>query len=339
MDIDLKDRVEQILNNGITERWWPVIATEAVGEKPVQLVRFGIRLVAWRGADGQVVVQRDLCPHRGAPLSAGFVRDGRITCAYHGVQIDTEGTIADVPALPGCSLIGKRDAVRTFPVMELQGAVFAWFGEGAPAIFTPPEEFTDPEWTGFLCAAEWKGNYRYAFDNLLDPMHGAYLHAESFTFAYGEKEDTFRTRRTPTGFIVEKEKQVGVNFDWTEVADTGAFWVRLDVPYPPAAGPGGHMRIIGFVTPIHENSCEIFFWRMRKVSGWQRDMWRFLYRNRLEERHWHVLEQDRVILEIMEPEARNNEKLYQHDIGVVQVRRLFEAAARAQVNGLAQAAE
>jgi ribosomal silencing factor RsfS len=78
---------------------------------------------------------------------------------------------------------------------------------------------------------------------------------------------------------------------------------------------------------------------MRKVSGWQRDMWRFLYRNRLEERHWHVLEQDRVILEIMEPEARNNEKLYQHDIGVVQVRRLFEAAARAQVNGLAQAAE
>jgi hypothetical protein len=43
----------------------------------------------------------------------------------------------------------------------------------------------------------------------------------------------------------------------------------------------------------------VFFWRCRRVQGWQRNVWRFLYRNRLEARHWVVLEQDRVILESM----------------------------------------
>ena len=43
----------------------------------------------------------------------------------------------------------------------------------------------------------------------------------------------------------------------------------------------------------------MFFWRCRRVQGWQRNVWRFLSRNRLEARHWVVLEQDRVMLESM----------------------------------------
>ena len=65
----------------------------------------------------------------------------------------------------------------------------------------------------------------------------------------------------------------------------------------------------------------VFFWRVRRVEGWQRDVWRFLYRNRLEGLHWHVLEQDRVVLENLAPAARDHEYLYQHDIGLSRVRR------------------
>ena len=50
--------------------------------------------------------------------------------------------------------------------------------------------------------------------------------------------------------------------------------------------------------------------RCRKVSDWQRDTWRFLYKNRLEQRHWNVLEQDRVAVENMEPDANQREHLY-----------------------------
>jgi hypothetical protein len=79
------------------------------------------------------------------------------------------------------------------------------------------------------------------------------------------------------------------------------------------------------------------------VQGWQRDLWRFLYKNRLEGRHWAVLEQDRIILEQMAPDARDHEFLYQHDTGMARVRRLLENEARAQLSALAssklQAAE
>ena len=40
------------------------------------------------------------------------------------------------------------------------------------------------------------------------------------------------------------------------------------------------------------------------MSGWQRNVWRFLYRNHLEQLHWDVLEQDRIILENLAPNAR-----------------------------------
>jgi hypothetical protein len=75
-----------------------------------------------------------------------------------------------------------------------------------------------------------------------------------------------------------------------------------------------------------------FFWRVRKLpAGWERDTWRFLYKNRLEARHWHVLEQDRVMLEEMEPDANQHENLYQHDLGIVRLRRHMRNLAVAQL--------
>ena len=75
----------------------------------------------------------------------------------------------------------------------------------------------------------------------------------------------------------------------------------------------------------------MFHWRCRRVSGWLRDTWRFLYRNRLEARHWQVLEQDRAMLEFMELDANQHEHLYQHDIGVVRLRRHLKKLAKEQI--------
>ncbi|WNP96908.1 3-phenylpropionate dioxygenase, partial [Pseudomonas aeruginosa] len=47
----------------------------------------------------------------------------------------------------------------------------------------------------------------------------------------GESQARFVTRDTDTGFIFEKDGQRGVNFDWTEWADTGMHWMRLEIPY------------------------------------------------------------------------------------------------------------
>jgi hypothetical protein len=159
----------------------------------------------------------------------------------------------------------------------------------------------------------------------MDPMHGTFLHKMSHSMSEGDIHAKFKLRNTPTGFVFEKDGQRDVNFDWTEWADTGTHWMRLEIPYPKTGGPGGSFIIIGSYTPIvtpagSPNLAAVFFWRCRKVQGWQRDVWRFLYRNRLEARHWTVLEQDRVMLEAMEPDANERERLYEHDLGVSKMR-------------------
>ncbi len=165
----------------------------------------------------------------------------------------------------------------------------------------------------------------------MDPMHGTFLHKQSHSMAEGDATATFRIRDSETGFFFEKEGQRDINFDWTEWGDTGLHWMRLEIPYPKTGGPGGGFTIIGSYTPIADNVTGVFFWRCRKLTGWQRDAWRFLFRNRLELRHWKVLEQDRVVLEVMEPYADNVEHLYQHDMGIVRLRRHMRRLAEQQL--------
>lgn len=328
-----RDALKAMLDNGIPGRWWAVTPSRLVGDKPLAVKALGHDLVVWRDAAGQAHVQQDLCPHRGAKLSQGFVHEGKLTCWYHGVQVDGEGRIAAVPAYPDCPLVGKP-GVKTYESVESREAIFAYFPSAAhpePIPFELPPEFVTDEWSSFLCTAVWQCNYQLALDNLVDPMHGSYLHAQSFTLAYGKKADVMKVDNTEKGFIVAREGQRDVNFDWTEMVDTGAYWVRLDLPYPPAAGPGGLFRIIGFCTPIDRDTCRVYFWRLRKTSGWQRDVWRFMYRNRLEERHWNVLEQDRIVLEGI-GHAPEREMLYQHDIGVSHLRRILQKDARAELD-------
>lgn len=323
----------RIADEGLRGNWYPLTATRNVGAAPLALERMGERIVLWRDANGGLHAQEDRCPHRGARLSQGRVIAETIVCPYHGIAIDANGCIESVPALPGCPIEGRR-AVRTYALQDVGGAVFAYFPTPAnepPVPFVPPSEFADPQWTHFVCETTWKTNYRYAIENVMDPMHGPYLHGDSHTMFVGAKDDIMEITDTPTGFIISRKMQKDVAFDWTEYGETGAVWMRLDIPYPATGGPGGPFRVIGFATPIDEQTTQIFFWRLRKVSGWERDLWRFLYRERLEARHYAVLEQDRIVLEGMPADAREHETLYQHDIGVTRLRRRFKAIAREQV--------
>ncbi len=60
-----------------------------------------------------------------------------------------------------------------------------------------------------------------------------------------------------------------------------------------------------------------------------------MYRNRLEKLHWDVLEQDRILLEAMDPNAHEYEHLYNHDMGLARVRREMRKKAEAQLAELA----
>ncbi|GAA4089148.1 aromatic ring-hydroxylating dioxygenase subunit alpha [Actinomadura miaoliensis] len=328
------DTVDGLVRLGPRNRWYALCRSDLVRRGQLtRLRRLGEDLLLWRDSAGTVHVQEDRCPHRGARLSQGVHMGDRVACNYHGVQVDADGVVVSVPGSPGCALEGKR-RLRTFPATEHADAVFAWFGDpedAGPVPFVPPLEIADVEWEHFLAYVEWDAPWLYSLDNLMDPMHGAFLHRKSHTMSGGRREAVFQIRETDTGFVFEKTDQVGVNFDWSEWIDTGMYWVRLEIPYPATAGPGGPFRIVCTATPINETQHAAFFWRCRRVQGWERDAWRFLYKTRLEARHWAVLEQDRQMEEAMPLDAWDRENLYQHDLALVRLRRIMRSEATRQL--------
>ena len=332
---DARAAIEARVNQGLLGQWYAVCKSVQVQPNKPHAVRVvGRNIVVWRDDKGALKALEDYCPHRGAPLSRGVVHDGNIACRYHGVVLDGTGTILRVPAMPQCALEGKQ-ALQAYEATESCDAVFLYIPSVAAPKAPPlelPFEFLDGGWSSFLCVSPWDCNYRYALDNLADPMHGCYLHADSFTLAFGAKQDLIKLEQTDKGFLVSRVEQQGENFDWTEmVVNDNRSFCRLDIPYPAAAGPGSVFRIIGFTTPVDENRCLVFFWRMRQTDGIARDAWRFLYRAKLEQRHWHVLEQDRAMLTAMPDDARRREMLYQHDIGISRMRQTLLRMAKEQI--------
>ncbi len=328
--------VTERLNEGVLGTWYVVAkSVDVKQDKPVGVRALNRDLVLWRGADGKVRCAADFCPHRAARLSLGRIVGDTLSCRYHGVTIDGAGTIVSVPGMAQCALEGRR-AVEAYAVEEAADGVFVYFPSAQapnPPPLALPAELTEPSFTHFLCMAPWACNHRYVLDNLADPMHGIFLHSDTFTLGRGVQQDTVEVKETGTGFIVKRVAQQQVNFDWAElIVSDSMLYGRVLIPYPPAAGPGGPMFVITFVTPVDDRRCRIFFWRTRSASTvLERESWRFLFRARLETRHWRVLEQDREMLEHMPPDAYGREMLYQHDLGVTRLRRVMRRKAEAQI--------
>ncbi|RRQ27411.1 3-phenylpropionate dioxygenase [Rhodococcus sp. Eu-32] len=329
-----------IAATGIRDRWYPILPSHMV--EPGAMVpvrRLNVDWVLFRDAQGTVRMLEDRCPHRSAPLSVGQHLGDRIACLYHGVQVDGTGTVVSVPGMPGCALEGRRATV-SLEVVEAADTIFAFIpltADSVPTPFVLPDRLADPEVSWFPNYAEWAGPWRFYMDNVLDPMHGAFLHRNSHSMFGGDVSARFRIRETDRGFFFEKTDQRGVNFDWVEFVRGSMDFVDLEIPYGPGAGPGGVFGIVGMSTPVDAENSVVFHWRTRRVSGWERESWRFLYRTVLEEKHWQVLEQDRTVLEVLASDADHEEHLYQHDLGVSRIRRMYRADAVAQAEQLAKA--
>jgi len=335
MDTTLKDRVEKRLNQGLLGQWYVIAKSTQIQPGGHMAVKALSRdLVLWRGADGALRCTEDYCPHRGAPLSHGKVKGCNLACAYHGIEMDGEGVVVKVPALKDCAMEGRKE-IDSYVVEEHAGGVFAYFPSAEqpdPIPLDLPYELADEDYAKFVTTSLWGANYRYAIENIADPMHGPHLHGDTFTLSGGSTEDRVKLTNVEHGFTVERVAQQGENFDWAEIiVENGTPHCRVNIPYPAAGGPGGMMRVVNFLTPVDETNCRIFFWRCRKVQGLEREVWRFMFRTIFEPLHWYVLEQDRVILAAMRPDARERERLYQHDIGITRLRQTLARMARAQI--------
>jgi phenylpropionate dioxygenase-like ring-hydroxylating dioxygenase large terminal subunit len=138
----------------------------------------GEPLLLGRAADGRVFALRDICPHRGMPLSCGAF-DGRdVECCYHGWRFDPSGQCTAIPSLvPEQDFDIARIRVKRYPAVEVQGNIWVYLGEdpaGAPPVPVLPGVGERPpdlyESLRFPCAID------HAVVGLMDPAHGPFVH-------------------------------------------------------------------------------------------------------------------------------------------------------------------
>ena len=161
-------------------------------------------------------------------------------------------------------------------------------------------------------------------------MHPEYLHKDTQYFETGVANTVVATD-TDTGFKVERSIYDGDNVEIMEFIDNGSFWFRVGFFAPPGCGPGGNWRVFPLATPIDEQHCQMTVWRMRKVSGWEGDLFRFMFNTKLEQFNWSIVQEDKEMLEAM-PAWPAKENLYQHDIGPARLRRHVRDEARKQLS-------
>ncbi len=163
--------------------WYVACTPDELAEKPLGRKVCGERIVFYRGKGDQVAAVDDWCPHRGAPLSLGTVREGHLVCGYHGLVMGCDGHTV---AMPGHRVRAFKP-IRSYPVVERHGFVWVWPGDAAladEALLPALPWADDPEWAYGGGLSHIACDYRLMVDNLMDLTHETYVHASSI----GQKE-------------------------------------------------------------------------------------------------------------------------------------------------------
>jgi vanillate O-demethylase monooxygenase subunit len=158
--------------------WYVACTPDELAGKPLGRTICGERMVFFRGPGEKVAAVEDFCPHRGAALSLGFVREGRLVCGYHGLEMGPDGRCAKMVG----QRVGGIPAIRRYPVVERYGFVWVWPGIEALADESkiPHLEWAgNPEWAYGGGLYHINCDYRLMIDNLMDLTHETYVHASS----------------------------------------------------------------------------------------------------------------------------------------------------------------
>jgi vanillate O-demethylase monooxygenase subunit len=271
--------------------WYVACTPDEIDGNPLGRKICGEQMVVFRGEGGVVAAMEDFCPHRGAPLSLGFVSQGRLVCGYHGLAVGCSGRAEEMPG----QRVNGFPPLRTFATLERYGFIWVWPGD---------QELADP---AKLCHLEWaesedwaygggryhiQCDYRLMIDNLMDLTHETYVHASSI----GQKEideAPVHTRTEPDEVVTSRFMDKVVAPPFWQLALRGAGlpddqlvdrWqiCRFSLPSHvmievgvALEGHGGyeaeeHLKassiVVDFITPETETSHHYFWGMARKFS-------------------------------------------------------------------------
>jgi len=163
----------------LSEAWYYAIPSRRLRRgRMLRKLMLGAPILIGRDAAGAAFALRDLCPHRGMPLSAGRFNGHEIECCYHGWRFDTHGRCTEIPSLvPSQTFTADRIHTRSYPVQEVQGNIWVFFGENpAAAPETPRLAGFDGCTPNLFESVGFGAGIDHAVVGLMDPAHGPFVH-------------------------------------------------------------------------------------------------------------------------------------------------------------------
>ncbi|KKB62821.1 (2Fe-2S)-binding protein [Robbsia andropogonis] len=297
----------------LAQHWYPVAIASDIGDAPVSAMLLDEPLVLYR-TNGSIIVARDVCPHRGVPLSMGK-RDGEtITCAYHGLKFGAKGRCVHIPANPSAVIAAKLQLI-TYPAVERYGLIWTCLAKrgstevaendtaGAPDIPVMPH-WDEAGFQQINCPVfDIAGFAGRQMEGFLDVAHFGWIHTGTFGDPENTEVPAYSPVVTDKGFIVDYRSNVG---NYPVGADKpipeGYEWLRhFEVHLPFTATltvhfPGeGRLVIMNAASPVSARKTRLF-------APIARNFDLDLPVSAVHEFNRRVFEEDRWIVEAQRPE-------------------------------------
>ncbi|KEK23275.1 aromatic ring-hydroxylating oxygenase subunit alpha [Bacillus gaemokensis] len=159
--------------------WYAVCFSKDVMKRPIKKKIVGKEIVLFRNENDEIQVVNAYCPHRGADLSLGTIRKGRLTCAYHGWEYDGKGVCVYIPSQPS-KPIPKFAHTRPYPVIEKAGLVWVYpedqMSDEEPPVLELFEEVEDINFVFSPYEASWNAHFTRVVESVLDVVHLSFVH-------------------------------------------------------------------------------------------------------------------------------------------------------------------
>jgi len=299
MAVQLEGRRAQagLKTSRLSQYWHPIADARTITGEPQQFTLLGERLVAFR-TDAGVSVFKDLCVHRGAALSGGWMRNGCLVCPYHGWEYDASGACVRIPALPpGQSIPTRARAVR-YHAREQYGLVWVAMEDPvAPIPGFPQDEADDPAFEGEVFAhVTWNTSAARSTENSMDISHFPFVHADILGDPAFPEVEPYELHETEWGQHYRVDNQFWRSVDGTREARISYeyyHWYPFTMHIRVLEDNGRVMVVTVCASPTEAAKTNVF---------------RIVHRNfpnddpQFVQDYLHVLEQDRQIVEAIRPE-------------------------------------
>ncbi|MFT4020224.1 MAG: aromatic ring-hydroxylating dioxygenase subunit alpha [Acinetobacter sp.] len=253
----------------LAQHWYPVARVQDVSTQPQQVTLLDVKMALYQTESGVIRLVRDICPHRGVPLTKGWIEGEEIVCPYHGLHYNTEGKCTKIPAQPDLTKISDRFSLTQFPVVIKYGLVWTSIASRDEAAANLPVLDTwdaDSHQAILPPYVDIAGSSGRQLEGFIDVAHFAWVHHTAFAERDNPVVPKYSTVKTDYGLHTEYVSNVS-NYPHglQHLAPPDFLWKRVFDVYPPFSAiltvhfPNqGILKILNACCPVSHNQTRLF---------------------------------------------------------------------------------